>query len=180
MTPSTDTLRNALLAEFTAIRSEITTLHSLQGQFMSISAALMGGFIAVAASTSGSNLMKEFASIGAIPFVVLGLLYADVTARILRAARFIQQELRPEIVNLAAVECLLWEAYLSKHYPGKRLMNCLDYLRWALFLIPAAFFTVFAFVEQQWWGAAVDVLLVVWCLSALIYVYYLRRKVVTP
>jgi hypothetical protein len=173
-------LRAVLLAEYAAMRSEIGTFQSLQGVFLNMSLVLVGACIAVAANTALSQETAAYASWAAIPFEILALLYADASARLMRAARYIHLKLRPELEKLAG-PCLEWEYYLRRKHPGRRLTWCLDKLRWLFFLGPGAVLTCVAFVTQKGppglcWA---DVAMLVLCLAVLVYVFeWVGRKIV--
>jgi hypothetical protein len=174
--PRTDDLRAVLLADFTATRAEITTLLALQGQFLNISVVLLSLCIAAATRPELAYYLMPYAPMGAIPFVILGLLYGDCSARIMRAARYIHLELRPELLKLAG-PFPAWEQYIRERSGSRKLM-LLDYLRWTLFLVPAGWFTWFGFIREQWVWASVDVALIVFCLGVLLYVFRrLSRRV---
>jgi hypothetical protein len=134
--------RTILLAEYTALRGEITTLLSLQGQFLSFS-ILFFGFV-VTMATRDMRDVSRFMPLLPIPFAVLGLLYADVAFRIMRAAHYIHQELRPRLDGLGGDRSLRWETYIRDEYPARRVMHWMDRLRWGFFLAPALAFTILA------------------------------------
>jgi len=180
MTPSDENLRAVLLAEFAAMRAEISTFQALQGQFLNMSIVVLSACIAAAAALQGRA--GEYASLAAIPFVVLALLYADASARIMRAARYVHLSLRPEILKLTG-SLLTWEDYLRDDHPGSGLMAVLDKLRWLFFLGPSAYFTIFGFVfHQKWaWIDGLDVALIIIALMVLLHVFgRLHLKVVKP
>ena len=81
MTPEDS--RSIMLAEYAAMRSEITTFLSLQIQFMSFSITL-GGIIA---GIFIKNHSFEVAAFFPLPFLIFGLLYMDLKGRILRACK---------------------------------------------------------------------------------------------
>ena len=173
-----DDLRAVLLADFAAMRSEITTLLSLQGQFLSMSVLLLSIFVAASSRQELVAYLKPYLSMGAIPFLILGLLYADSSARIMRAARYINLTLRPALEKLTG-PYPAWEDYIRKGPPGSKLTSALDYLRWVFFLGPAAYFTWFGFVDHQEWVPGSDLALIIFCGGVLLYVFgELSRKVV--
>ena len=131
--------RTILLAEYAALRSEITTLLSVQGQFLNFGIVFFG--VVVAMSNRQTGMPGEYWPLLAIPFGVLGLSYADVALRIARAARYIDHGLRPGLKRLGGDECLRWETYIREQYPARGLMNWLDRLRWSIFLGPAVVFS---------------------------------------
>jgi hypothetical protein len=167
--PDRDGLRAVLLADFAAMRSEITTFLSLQGQFLSISVVLLGVLAGLLTNASVGQTINRYGSLAAIPFLILGLLYADVTARIMRTARYIEHNLRPELVNLAG-ESLLWERYIRNDAPWRPLMSTLDCLRWFAFLGPGAFFTFHWFGSAEpplGWVPGLDLALLILCVVVL-------------
>jgi Putative Ig domain len=180
----TEDARAVLLAEYAAMRSEIGTMQSLQGQFLSMSLVLVGACIAVTASDAFSKQAPGYASWAAIPFGILALLYADVTARIMKPASYIHRHLRRELKNLAG-PCLEWENFLRGKHPGSRLAWWLDMLRWSFFLGPGLLLTGEAFATQQkgwpWlqrWLPWVDVGMLVVCCGVVFWVERVRQEVV--
>jgi hypothetical protein len=136
--PVDDHRRQILLAEFTALRQEISALLTLQGQILNFGVVVFG----LIAGLMAREESRRYVSLFPIPFVVLGLLYVDVGARIMRAARYIHRNIRPGLIALANEQILEWEAYIRQKHPGKLLMGTLDHLRWLSFLLPAGVFTV--------------------------------------
>ena len=127
--PAVGAARQAiLLAEYAALRSEITTLLSLQGQFMNFSIVFFGLVVTMWNRTTGG--LSEYLSLLPIPFGVLGLSYADVGFRIMRAAQYIQQELRPALDALGGANCLGWETYIRERHPARRLMAWMPSTTW--------------------------------------------------
>jgi hypothetical protein len=162
--------RTILLAEYAALRGEITTMLSLQGQFLSFS-MLFFGFVVTMASRDMTDV-NRFMPLLPIPFGVLGLSYADVAFRIMRAAHYIHRELRPRLDGLGGDHSLGWETYIRDEYPARRLMQWMDRLRWIFFLGPALAFTVLAFPRPlpplPWWswrGVAWTLSVVIVCLN---------------
>jgi len=129
------------LAEYAALRSEITTFLSLQVQFMSYSIALGG----VIAGLSISQKSFEVVAFFPLPFLIFGLLYLDAKGRILRAAKYIHNELRPTLIDPAEeAPSLTWESFIREESDLRPILSWADKLRWALFLVPSL-------VPIIWW-----------------------------
>lgn len=146
------------LAEYEALRYEITTFLGLQGQFMSYSIALSSGILAlgsgiVALGAKDPDTLKVPAVILAFlpaPFLILGILYGDVKMRILRVALYIEKELRPALIDGSPelMSCLRWESFIRE--PGDMiwfLLPIADLLRYLVFLLP-----VVALWVLWWWN----------------------------
>ena len=124
-----------LMSEFSAMRTEITTFITLEVQSLSVSVALAGVLVGLA--VHDWNTFREALDICPLPFLVLALLYADVKARVLRAACYIQNKLRPQIISAGLAESLQWEEYIRKEYPARKQLAFIEWLRWLVFLAPA-------------------------------------------
>jgi hypothetical protein len=132
MTPEDS--RPIRLAEYAALRGEITTFLTLQVQFMSYSIVLGG----VIAGISINHKSFEVVAFFPLPFLIFGLLYLDAKARVLRAAKYIHMELRPTLVDPAdRAPSLSWEEFIRKEYDLKHVLSVGEKLRWALFLVPS-------------------------------------------
>jgi hypothetical protein len=119
------------LAEYAALRDEITTFMTLQVQFISYSIGL-GSAVAGLYFTKPS---LETAAFFPLPFLIFGLLYGDAKARILRAANYIQNDLRPTLIDSA--DELMWESFIRKESTLKPFLSWAEKVRWALFLGPS-------------------------------------------
>ena len=122
------------LAEYAALRSEITTFLALQVQFINYSvvlgSAIAGLFI--------KNPTFDVAAFFPLPFLIFGLLYGDAKARILRAAHYIHVKLRPTLIDPAHEPLLRWEIFIREEPDLKLVLSVGEKLRWALFLLPLA------------------------------------------
>ena len=142
MTPEDS--RSIMLAEYAALRSEITTFLSLQIQFMSFSITLGGVIAGIAIQNHSFGVAASFP----LPFLIFGLLYMDVKGRILRAAKYIYTKLRPTLTqNAEGAPLLTWEAYIRDEHELKPLLSVVDNLRVALFLVPLS---VVPFILWEW------------------------------
>lgn len=169
-----------LLAEFSAARSEITTLLSQQGQFLNFGVVLLG--LAITAAGRWPESFAGYLRLLPLPFCILGVLYADVTARVLRAARYIELGLRPQVEQLAGSQCLGWETYIRGKEPGRGMMSVLDCLRYVFFLAPSIGFTAQAAARHGLGDAWVlfDLGAVAGTIAVLLFVsIHLSRKVTT-
>jgi len=120
-----------MLAEYAALRSEITTLLTIQVQFINFSVVLGG---AIATLIVNKDLSPEIWAFFPLPFLVFGLLYGDSKARILRAASYIQNALRPILIDSA--HDLMWESFIRNESKLKPFLLKAENLRWAVFLVP--------------------------------------------
>lgn len=168
MTP--DQTRPIRLAEFAALRAEITTFLSLQGQFMSYSIALGGGILAFLAKDSAKLPAPGLLAFLVSPFLIFGILYGDVELRILRAAHYIETKLRPTLIvdsSPEAVSCLGWESYLRDEDPLGTFLGRANRLRYLVFLLPVTVLLILLIlnrsnVQHPYWCElflAVDVVL---------------------
>jgi len=121
MTP--EELRKIRLAEYAALPSEITTFLTLQVQFIAVSIALGG----VIAGISISQKSFEVAAFSPLPFLVFGLLYLDAKGRTLRAAKYIQTELRPTLIDPAdESSSLTWESFIREECELRPVLSLVD------------------------------------------------------
>ena len=120
-----------MLAEYAALRSEITTLLTIQVQFINFSVVLGG---TIATLIVNKNLSLETWAFFPLPFLIFGLLYGDAKARILRAASYVQNGLRPILIDSA--DDLKWESFIRNEGTLKPFLSKADNLRWAVFLVP--------------------------------------------
>ncbi|HTT21420.1 MAG TPA: hypothetical protein VMG82_21000 [Candidatus Sulfotelmatobacter sp.] len=134
MTEAID-FRPALISEFGAMRNEITTFISLEVQFLNLSVLLAGVLAGIAANKWQD--FSDFLALCPIPFLVFALLYADVRARILRAAFYIHNNIRPHLLVPGADDLITWEKFIRDKYPMRGFMTVADRLRWLVFLLPA-------------------------------------------
>lgn len=177
--------RTIVLAEYAALRSEITTLLSLQGQFLSFSVVFFGFIITM--SNRDEGLPSAFLPLLPVPFGVLGLSYADVAFRIMRAARYIHHELRPRLERLGGEGCLAWETYIRERHPSRGLMHWMDRLRWSFFLAPAIAFAVYGMpagaptfsARWAWTAWGVSVCLVALNVLAMSRIAHFSKRVAT-
>jgi hypothetical protein len=122
------------LAEYAAIRSEITTHLTIQVQFMNYSVILGGGL----AGLFINHPSFEAAAFFPLPFLILGLLYGDTKARILRAASYIQNDLRSTLIDSADEPVLMWEFFIRRESTLNPFLSGAEKLRWAVFFVPLA------------------------------------------
>lgn len=148
MTP--EQIQQIRLAEFTALRSEITTFLSLQGQFMNYSIVLSGVVAGLALNNNYAGALQGASVLAFLmsPFLVLGILYGDVRMRILRVAEYIESELRPSLIaDLPKSEpCLGWEEFIRTRGKVTGFLTFTEWLRYGIFLLPAGVF----FILLRW------------------------------
>lgn len=155
-----------LTAEFAAMRAEITTMLSLQSQFLNFSVALMGASITAtvvlsrSSSSGGDFLQADFALPMSIAFSVLGILYEDATVRIFRAARYIEQYLHSAIErhvpNLdpdkPMASPLYWEKFIrDKKLEGSWFLRIGDVIRRFVFWVPALILLISSIRNNKVW-----------------------------
>lgn len=132
------------MAEYNALRREIELLIEHQKDIMNFSILTI---VAMATLFGAIEAKKELQPVSYVYlvfpwiFLLLALLYADKTARILRVADYIHNYLRREIIEMCGDENVLqWELYKSNRYSFRRkLALVLDRIRWFIFFIPAFF-----------------------------------------
>lgn len=133
---------SVLIAEYAALRSEITTFINLEVQFLSVSVALSGVLIGIAAHDP--KTFQEWFDLCPIPFLLLALLYADVKARVLRAASYIQRKLQPRLFDGEPNGYWEWERFIREEYSKKLVLSVMEWMRWLIFLAPALIFFFFS------------------------------------
>jgi hypothetical protein len=126
--------RGNMLAEYAALRNEITTFLSLQVQFMNwsvvLGAAIAGLFF--------KNPSFELVALFPLPFLIFGLLYAEAAARIFRVANYIEIKLRPKLIYPADEPSLEWESFIRKKWELDPVLSMGDkWVRLAIFLVPS-------------------------------------------
>ena len=136
-------LLKVFMAEFSAMRAEITTMLSMQGQFLSFSIFLIGGSVALYMNKTG---LDHFIVIS-IAFLMLGLIYEDVTMRIFREARYIEFQLKPNIENILCASgsevrelfvILDWERYIRHEKHSRKIFILFgDMIRRAVYIVPS-------------------------------------------
>jgi hypothetical protein len=134
------------LAEFNALRAEIQTFLTLQSAFLALAVAIIAAAISVFAEHPEKK--PELLAAAPLPFAVVAILYADVVARIGRAARYIQTKLRPRLAKQTAPDDALgWEQYVHQDDPNLKLLRWTDKGRYAMVFLPA----LLAYVASFWW-----------------------------
>jgi hypothetical protein len=145
--PSEEARLQVDLAEFSALRAEIQTFLTLQGVLLYLAVAAMGAIIPVAVGKE-LGVRHWIAAAAPLAFTILAALYADIVARIARAATYINRTLRPGLTTLAATDAALgWEDYVHKRDPHANFLEWSDRVRYAVFAVPA----VAAFFGFGWW-----------------------------
>ncbi|MGA1997675.1 MAG: hypothetical protein ABSH45_18040 [Bryobacteraceae bacterium] len=135
------------LAEFNALRAEIQTFLNLQSFFLGLAVAIIAAVIPVAVGQTPGMRPWTFAATP-FPLAILATLYADVIARIGRAAGYIQTTLRPRLAKLTAPnDALGWEKYIHRDDPTGRLLLWTDRIRYAVFFLPA----IITYLASLWW-----------------------------
>ena len=126
--------RGNMLAEYAALRNEITTFLSLQVQFMNWSVVLGGAIAGLFIKNPSFELVALFP----LPFLIFGLLYAEAAARIFRVANYIEIKLRPKLIYPADEPSLEWESFIRKKWELDPVLSMGDkWVRLAIFLVPS-------------------------------------------
>ncbi|WP_158794169.1 hypothetical protein [Granulicella sp. L60] len=134
------------LAEYSALRSEITNFQSIEHQSLSFAIAAITGLIALIVT---AQLGKDPIAIHAYmerpeillagpPFLLLGFLFAYAQIRIIQVASYLHQDLCPKIAKLSGGQTMGWESHRRKKmWRGAHL--CAELFsgsRWLLFVWP--------------------------------------------
>ena len=106
------------LAEFNALRAEIQTFITLQSGFLGLAVAIAAAVIPIAVGQPPET-RRWIVAACPIPFAILAVLYADVVARIGRAATYIQSKLQPRLAKqTGSKDAFGWERYVHQEYPS--------------------------------------------------------------
>lgn len=140
-----DNLLKVQLAEYSALRAEISSFHSIEHMSISFAIAAFSAVIALLIKTgvtlddllqSPANHKPDIALI-ASPFLFLGFFFGYSQIRIIQVAAYLNLRLRPQIVQLLGDTAFEWESY--RRGPGflqARLSALLSWCRWLLFVWP--------------------------------------------
>ena len=133
------------LAEYGALRAEIQTFLNLQSFFLGLAVAIIAAIIPVAAGQPTGTLPWVVAATP-LPFAILATLYAEVAARIGRAAEYIQTTLQPRLAKRTDPnDALGWEQFVHEEDPARQLLWLTDKLRYLIFFLPAILAYVLSF-----------------------------------
>lgn len=142
-------INDALIAEYSVLRGEISLYHSHQKQIMNfvfiIFAALIG-FLGSDQLASDSTIISGLDILLAAPFLflLLSLLYADRTVRIIRIADYIHNHLRIQTSSNLKIKVWDWENYKSNtSIFNRNLTLILDKIRWLVFIFPSLMSIIF-------------------------------------
>jgi hypothetical protein len=124
------------LAEFNALRAEIQTFITLQSGFLGLAVAIAAAVIPIAVGQPPET-RRWIVAACPIPFAILAVLYADVVARIGRAATYIQSKLQPRLAKqTGSKDAFGWERYVHQEYPSNGLLWFTDKIRYPIFFLP--------------------------------------------
>lgn len=127
------------LAEYNSLRDEINLYHQQQKQLMYFALLLIASFLGFI-STKIQWIKGNDLILLAIPpfFIVLGMMFADRTVRIIRIAHYLDADLKSRINNLININVLNWEDYKrNTTIVNKKIAKILDQVRWFIFLFPS-------------------------------------------
>jgi hypothetical protein len=140
-----DNLLRVHLAEFSALRAEISSFHSIEHMSISFAIAAFSAVIGLIIKTGVSldellqnpSSYKPHIALVAFPFLFLGFFFGYSQIRIIQVAAYLNLRLRPQIVQVLGDEALQWESYRrSQDFPQERLSVLLSWCRWLLFVWP--------------------------------------------
>jgi hypothetical protein len=145
------------LAEYSALRAEITTLLQAQITFLQFSVLLFAPtvtlFVSLAALHERFKVDEGLVTvILPLPFCVFGILFGDVSLRIQRVAVYLHFNLRPRVTQSVGHEDLFhWEDWIRgqttgthRSWDAAEVLRLTDSLRWCCFFFPAVGFTFFS------------------------------------
>lgn len=150
---ATAVVGSAIVAEFNALRLEITDLERHEKLSLQLALTLLVAIIAATVAISGGTV-NRLVAVGAAPLILAAIavifcllachaIHAEL--RIALAARYVNDELRPQFRDLTGVDVWRWETYLHKQRQrtesarhANRLIRVLDYTRWLVYLLPMA------------------------------------------
>jgi hypothetical protein len=140
-----DNVLKTHLAEYSALRSEISSFHAIEHMAISFAIAAFSAVIGLVIKTGVSLelLVRDHASyqphiaLIAFPFLLLGFFFGYSQIRIIQVAAYLNLILRPEIVQDLGEAVLGWERYRrSSACPQDKLSTLLSWSRWLLFVWP--------------------------------------------
>jgi hypothetical protein len=140
-----DNLLRVHLAEYSALRSEISSFHAIEHMAISFAIAAFSAVIGLVIKTGVSLelLIRDRASyqphiaLIAFPFLLLGFFFGYSQIRIIQVAAYLNLVLRPHIVEDLGESVLGWERYRrSSDCPQDKLSSLLSWSRWLLFVWP--------------------------------------------
>ena len=110
-----------------------------------LAVAIIAAIIPVAAGQPTGTL-PWVAAATPLPFAILATLYAEVAARIGRAAEYIQTTLQPRLAKRTEPnDALGWEQFVHEEDPARQLLWLTDKLRYLIFFLPAILAYVLSF-----------------------------------
>jgi hypothetical protein len=140
-----DNLLKTHLAEYSALRSEISSFHAIEHMAISFAIAAFSAVIGFVIKTDVSldQLIRDHAryqphiALIAFPFLLLGFFFGYSQIRIIQVAAYLNLSLRPQIVRDLGEAVLGWESYRrSSDCPQDKLSTLLSWSRWLLFVWP--------------------------------------------
>lgn len=142
----------AILAEFEALRAEIGRFQNRIQLINQSAFAVLVGLVTAAAVTvsagSGDRILRNpllvtfILAAVALTYFLLACTYAQSTATINNAARYIHNHLRPQLIRLTGTPAWDWEIFLAAHRRGiaagpSVLYPLLEWcFPWLIFILP--------------------------------------------
>ncbi|MHB8231844.1 MAG: hypothetical protein ACYDDB_02940 [bacterium] len=127
------------LTEYKSLRDEISLYHQQQKQLMYFALLLIASFLGFI-STKIQWIENNDLILLAMPsfFIILGMMFADRTVRIIRIAHYLDTDLKNRVNNLIGRDVLNWENYKrNTTIVNKKIAKILDQVRWFIFLFPS-------------------------------------------
>jgi catechol 2,3-dioxygenase-like lactoylglutathione lyase family enzyme len=174
-----DNLLKVQLAEYSALRAEISSFHSIEHMSISFAIAAFAAVVGLIIKTGVS--LDEFLrspathkpdiALIASPFLFLGFFFGYSQIRIVQVAAYLNLRLRPQIVQLLGDAALEWESYRrSPHFPQGRLSALLSWCRWLLFVWPLVL--LFWCADWSWGVLPMDRLLYIEIIGFLLLIWF--------
>jgi hypothetical protein len=179
-----DGISRIFVAEFNALRREIEINIEHQKEIMNFSILTLTAMAGLFGFIKTENIPPSFSNVFLIfpwVFILLTLLYADKTIRILRVADYLHNYLRKKIISICRNDFWQWELYKTHESSFKReLAMGLDRTRWGIFVMPTFLSLVFYcfFLEDICVSDVVYLLLYAFFLLAVVII--IAKRIIFP
>ncbi len=154
-TPTPSESRSAvdvMLAEYKSLREEVGRFQDHQKEIMNFATVLILALATVTATLRENqpNLVRAILFFIPWAFFLLAAAYSERTAKLLLAADYIHNALRPEITRAIGADVWQWENFKRRALTYDRLIAwLLDKSRWLVFVVPVLFGAMF-FTIKTW------------------------------